>query len=169
MTSIFTLWMILVTVSECFLMPFLSSLGFWGNVAGFIVTLGSVLSRNATLCCVLNSPCVRAYFNLFAGLSTINRFFQVFCCLQNNLSLSDIVQGLTVTLAHSGNFPMSNMAYPQVLMPKLVVKIPMMFSMKPAFTWRDRKSHEQHVYIYEATIQPEKSQVISRSLLNTVF
>lgn len=36
---------------------------------------------------------------------------------------------------------MSNMAYPQVLMPKLMVKIPIMFRMKPAFTWRNRQSH----------------------------
>lgn len=46
---------------------------------------------------------------------------------------------MTVTLAQSGKFPMSNMAYPHVLTPKLVVKIPMRFSPKPAFTWRDRK------------------------------
>lgn len=35
---------------------------------------------------------------------------------------------------------MSNIAHPQVLMPKLTVRIPMMFSMKPAFTWRNTKS-----------------------------
>lgn len=72
-------------------------------------------------------------------------------------------------LAHFGKFLMSNMVYPQVLIAKLVVKIPMMFSMKPAFTWRDRKSHEQHIYIYEATTQPEMSQLISPSLLIPVF
>lgn len=38
-----------------------------------------------------------------------------------------------------GKLPMSNMAYPQVLMLRLVVKIPMRFSKKPAFTWRNRK------------------------------
>ena len=43
-----------------------------------------------------------------------------------------------VALTQAGMVPRSNMAYPQVLMPKFMVKIPKMFSMKPAFTWRTK-------------------------------
>lgn len=55
---------------------------------------------------------------------------------------------MAVTLAHWGKFPMSNMAYPQVLTPKLVVKIPIRFSPNPALTWRDRKSESFKFKIY---------------------
>lgn len=54
------------------------------------------------------------------------------------LSLSSLrAQGLAVALTHGGMLPKSNMRYPQVLTPKLMHRIPMMFSMKPAFTWKN--------------------------------
>lgn len=62
-----------------------------------------------------------------------------------------------VILAHWGKVPMSNIRYPQVLMPKLIVRIPMMFSMKPAFTCRNRQhgsninipKFKWHLYFWE--------------------
>lgn len=44
----------------------------------------------------------------------------------------------SVWLAQLGKLPRSNMAYPHVLIPKLMARIPMMFSMKPAFTCGER-------------------------------
>lgn len=42
---------------------------------------------------------------------------------------------------------MSNIEYPQVLMPKLMHRIPMMFSMKPALTYRRRRlSTDQNTF-----------------------
>lgn len=49
-----------------------------------------------------------------------------------------------VALAHAGNVPRLNMAIPHVLMPRLMLKMPMMLRMKPAFAFKQKENTITH-------------------------
>lgn len=77
------------------------------------------------------------------------------------------VHGVLVTfvaLAHEGKVPRLNMAVPHVLMPRLMLKMPMMLRMKPAFAFKQKENTIIHPFFHKQCLK----NVTTRQLTETL-